>query len=334
MSILVTGGLGYIGSHTTVELLNSGEEVIVIDNLVNSKEVVVERINKITGKNVNFYNIDLLDEKKVDEVFKNNNIRSVIHFAALKAVEESCEKPLKYYTNNIMSTLILLNTMKKYNVKNLVFSSSATVYGKSEVMPAKEDFPLSATNPYGRTKVMIEEVLQDLYKADKSFNIALLRYFNPVGAHESGLIGEDAKGIPNNIMPYISKVAIGELKEVNVFGNDYDTKDGTGVRDYIHVVDLAKGHLKALEVLSKKPGLVTYNLGTGRGYSVLELIEAFSKASKRKIPYKIKGRREGDVAICYADTSKANKNLKWFATKDIYDMCKDTWRWQTNSIKG
>ena len=333
MSVLITGGMGYIGSHTVVELLNVGKDVIVIDNLCNSKESVKDRVEQITNKSIKFYNIDLLDKEETEKVFKENDIEQVIHFAALKAVGESVEKPLEYYNNNMIGTLNVLTLMKKYNVRDFVFSSSATVYGDAKEMPILEDFPLSVTNPYGRTKLMIEEILRDLYKSDSSWNIALLRYFNPVGAHESGLIGEEPNGIPNNIMPYLTKVAIGELEEVRVFGNDYDTIDGTGVRDYIHVVDLAKGHIKALEALEKNPGLIIYNLGTGKGYSVLELIEAFGKAAGKKIPYKIVGRRKGDVACCYADPSKANKELNWYAEKDIDDMCKDSWRWQQNNSK-
>ena len=334
MAVLVTGGLGYIGSHTTVELLNMGREVVVIDNLYNSKIVVKDRIEEITGKKIKYYNIDLLDREKVEEVFKENNIDSVINFAGYKAVGESSEIPLEYYDNNLTGALVVLKTMKKYNVRNFIFSSSATVYGSSKIMPLKEDFPLSVTNPYGRTKLITEDILRDLYKSDNSWNIGILRYFNPVGAHESGLIGEDPNGIPNNLMHYITKVAIGELSKVNVFGNDYDTVDGTGVRDYIHVVDLAKGHIKTLEALEKNPGLVTYNLGTGNGYSVLQLIEAFSKASGVEIPYEIVGRRQGDVAECYSDPSKANKELNWKAEKGIDDMCKDSWRWQSKNPKG
>ena len=334
MAVLVTGGLGYIGSHTTVELLNMGREVVVIDNLYNSKIVVKDRIEEITGKKIKYYNIDLLDREKVEEVFKENNIDSVINFAGYKAVGESSEIPLEYYDNNLTGALVVLKTMKKYNVRNFIFSSSATVYGSSKIMPLKEDFPLSVTNPYGRTKLITEDILRDLYKSDNSWNIGILRYFNPVGAHESGLIGEDPNGIPNNLMPYITKVAIGELSKVNVFGYDYDTVDGTGVRDYIHVVDLAKGHIKTLEALEKNPGLVTYNLGTGNGYSVLQLIEAFSKASGVEIPYEIVGRRQGDVAECYSDPSKANKELNWKAEKGIDDMCKDSWRWQSKNPKG
>ncbi len=334
MNILVTGGLGYIGSHTSVELLEAGHNVIVIDNLSNSKEIVKDKIKEITGKNIKFYKYDLLNSCDIEKVFEENNIDSVIHFAALKAVGESVEKPLEYYHNNITSTLHLLNVMRKFNVKNFVFSSSATVYGDSKIMPINEECELSFTNPYGGTKLMIEDILRDLYKSDNSWNIAILRYFNPVGAHESGLIGENPKGIPNNLMPYITKVAIGELEELSVFGDDYDTIDGTGVRDYIHVVDLAIGHIKALEKLETKPGLITYNLGTGNGYSVLQLVKAFSEASQREVKYKIVGRRAGDVAICYADATKANKELGWTAKRDIRDMCRDSWNWQSKNPKG
>ena len=332
MSILITGGLGYIGSHTAIELLNNGYDVIIADNLYNSEIIVLDKIEKITGKRPKFYKIDLLNEKDVEEIFKGNDIEAVIHFAAYKAVGESCEMPIEYYHNNITSTMVVLKMMKKYDVKKFVFSSSATVYGSSKVMPIKEEFPLSATNPYGRTKLIIEEILRDLYKLDSNWNIAILRYFNPVGAHESGEIGENPKGIPNNLMPYITKVAIGELEELSVFGNDYSTPDGTGVRDYIHVVDLAKGHVKALEKINTNSGLVTYNLGTGKGYSVLDLIKEFSKASGRKISYKIVGRRNGDIAICYADPRKANNELGWRAEKSIEEMCEDSWRWQKNNI--
>ncbi len=331
MTIFITGGLGYIGSHTTIELLNSGYDVIIADNLYNSKIVVLDKIKKITGKTPKFYKIDLLNEDDVERVFEENNIESVIHFAAYKAVGESCVLPIEYYHNNITSTMIVLKLMKKHGVKKFVFSSSATVYGNSEIMPIKEDFPLSATNPYGRTKLIIEDALRDLYKSDSNWDIAILRYFNPVGAHESGEIGEDPKGIPNNLMPYITKVAIGELKELSVFGNDYNTPDGTGIRDYIHVVDLARGHVKALEKINSNSGLVTYNLGTGKGYSVLELVKEFSKASGKQIPYKIVERRKGDIAICYADPSKANNELGWRAEKSIEEMCVDSWRWQRNN---
>lgn len=334
MNVLVTGGMGYIGSHTCVELLNEGHNVIVIDDLSNSKELVKDRIKEITGKAIKFYKYNLLNAGDVEKVFEENKIDSVIHFAAFKAVGESTQKPLEYYHNNITSTLVLLQIMRKFGVKNFVFSSSATVYGQSKIIPIHEGCELSATNPYGATKLMIEDILRDLYKSDNSWNIALLRYFNPVGAHESGLIGEDPSGIPNNLMPYITKVAIGELKELSVFGNDYDTKDGTGVRDYIHVVDLAIGHIKALDKLNENSGLVTYNLGTGNGYSVLELVEAFSKASGSPLPYKIVDRRPGDVAVCYADPKKANEELGWFATRNLDDMCRDSWNWQSKNPKG
>jgi len=334
MSVLVTGGMGYIGSHTTVELLKAGKEVIIIDNLCNSSIVVKDRIKEITGKEVKFYNIDLADKEAVKKVFEENSIESVIDFAALKAVGESVKNPLEYYMNNMVSFLVLLDIMKKNNVKNLVFSSSATVYGDAKTMPILESFPLTATNPYGRTKLMAEEILRDLAASDSSWNIAILRYFNPIGAHESGIIGEDPNGIPDNLMPYITKVAVGELKELSVFGNDYDTIDGTGVRDYIHVVDIAIGHIRALEKLETNSGLVTYNLGTGNGFSVLQLVKAFSKASGKEIPYKIAPRRAGDVAICYADPSKANKELNWKAERTLEQMCEDSWRWQKNNPKG
>lgn len=331
MAIFVTGGLGYIGSHTVIELLNIGYEVVIADNLYNSNIEVLDKIKKITGKLPRFYKVDLLNENDVEKIFKENNISSVIHFAAYKAVGESCAMPIEYYNNNIISTLVVLKMMKKYNVKKFVFSSSATVYGEAKVMPIKEEFELSATNPYGRTKLIIEDILRDVYTSDKNWNIAILRYFNPVGAHGSGEIGEDPKGIPNNLMPYISKVAAGELRELSVFGKDYNTPDGTGVRDYIHVVDLAIGHIKALEKLNSNPGLVIYNLGTGKGYSVLEMIKVFSEVSGKNIPYKIVERRSGDIAICYADPSKANNELGWTAEKSIEEMCKDSWRWQKNN---
>ena len=334
MAVLVSGGMGYIGSHTTVELLNQGYEVIIVDDLSNSKEVVLERIKEITGKLPKFYKINIMDKENLETVFKENKIDSVIHFAAFKAVGESVEIPIEYYHNNLTTTLVLLKLMKKHNVKNFVFSSSATVYGDAKIIPIMEDSPLSATNPYGATKLMIEDILRDVYKADKNMNIAILRYFNPVGAHASGIIGEDPNGIPNNLMPYITKVAIAELKELSVFGNDYNTPDGTGVRDYIHVVDLAKGHIKALEKLDTNSGLVTYNLGTGKGYSVLDLVKAFSKASGKEIPYKIVDRRAGDIGVCYADPKKANENLGWKAEKSIEEMCEDSWRWQSNNPKG
>lgn len=334
MSILVTGGAGYIGSHTVVELLNLDKEVIIVDNFSNSNPIVLDRIKDITGKKFKFYEIDTTNTEELEVVFKENNIDSVIHFAAYKAVGESVEKPLEYYSNNIINTLTVLNLMKKYNVKNFVFSSSATVYGDPHTCPITEDFPLSTTNPYGSTKLMIEDMLRDIAKADPRFNIAILRYFNPVGAHESGFIGEEPNGIPNNLMPYITKVAVGNLKELSVFGNDYNTHDGTGIRDYIHVVDLAKGHIKALDKLSTNCGLVTYNLGTGNGYSVLDMVKAFSKASGQEIPYKIVDRRPGDVAMCYADPTKANNELGWKAEFGIDRMCEDSWRWQSNNPNG
>ena len=334
MSILVTGGAGYIGSHACVELLKAGYEVVVIDNLSNSKEESIKRIREIAGKSVKFYKADLLDREALENIFNEQHIDSVMHFAGLKAVGESVSIPLKYYYNNITGTLILCEIMKKYGAKNLVFSSSATVYGDPHMVPISEDFPLSATNPYGRTKLMIEEILRDMYKADSDWNIAILRYFNPVGAHSSGKIGEDPNGIPNNLVPYITQVAIGKLKELKVYGNDYATPDGTGVRDYIHVVDLALGHLKALEKLEAKPGIVTYNLGTGKGFSVLEMVKAFSKASGREIPYKVTGRRPGDIAQCYADPSKAASELGWSAERTIEQMCADSWRWQITNPNG
>lgn len=334
MSILVTGGCGYVGSHACIELLNAGLEVIVIDNLSNSKQESLRRVQQITGKELKFYKTDLLDNGALEEIFKKERIEEVMHFAGLKAVGESVSIPLRYYQNNITGTLVLCEVMKKYGVKNLIFSSSATVYGNPHKMPITEDFPLSATNPYGRTKLMIEEILRDLYVSDQSWNIAILRYFNPVGAHLSGLLGEDPNGIPNNLVPYITQVAIGKLKEINVFGSDYATVDGTGVRDYIHVVDLVLGHLKALEKLKTNPGVVTYNLGAGRGYSVLEMIKSFSRASGREIPYKFVGRRTGDIAECYADSNKAKLELGWTTTKSMDEMCADSWRWQLNNPNG
>lgn len=325
MAVLVTGGAGYIGSHTCVELLNAGKEVVVIDNLCNSCEEALERVKKITGKELTFYQADLLDRKAVEEVFEKEKIESVIHFAGLKAVGESVQKPLEYYYNNITGTLVLCDVMRKYGVKKLVFSSSATVYGSPKTVPIKEDFPLSVTNPYGRTKLMLEDIFRDFYVADPEWNIILLRYFNPIGAHKSGLIGEDPKGIPNNLTPYITQVAVGKLKEVGVFGNDYNTPDGTGVRDYIHVVDLAIGHVKALKKLEEEPKVRTYNLGTGQGYSVLEVIKAFSKACGKDIPYVLKPRRAGDIATCYADASLAEKELGWKAERKLDEMCEDSW---------
>ena len=334
MNVLVTGGAGYIGSHTVVELLKLDDEVIIVDNFSNSNPIVLDRIREISNKDFKLYEVDTTKEEELEIVFKENKIDSVIHFAAYKAVGESVEKPLEYYSNNIINSLNVLNLMKKYNVKNFVFSSSATVYGNPHTCPITEDFPLSTTNPYGATKLMIEDMLRDIAKADSSVNIAILRYFNPVGAHESGLIGEEPNGIPNNLMPYITKVAVGKLKELSVFGDDYNTHDGTGVRDYIHVVDLAKGHIKALDKLKTNCGLVTYNLGTGNGYSVLDMVKAFSKASGQEIPYKIVDRRPGDVAMCYADPTKANNELDWKAEFGIDRMCEDSWRWQSNNPNG
>ena len=330
--ILVTGGCGYIGSHTVVELLDDNRDVIIVDNFSNSSPNVLDSIKEITNKNFKFYKIDITKEKDLEIIFKENKISSVIHFAALKAVGESVEKPLEYYYNNINSTLVLLKLMKKYNVKNFVFSSSATVYGSPKTLPINEDFPLSTTNPYGASKLIIENILKDICKADSSFNVAILRYFNPVGAHKSGLIGENPNGIPNNLMPYITKVSIGELPFLNVYGNDYDTHDGTGVRDYIHVLDLANGHLKALDKIHTSPGLVIYNLGTGNGYSVLDLVNTYSKVNNVDIPYKIVERRAGDIAKCFADPTKANKELNWSCKYNLEDMCKDSYTFQLNSI--
>ena len=334
MAVLVSGGMGYIGSHTTVELLNAGFEVVIADDLSNSKELVKDRIKNITGKDVKFYNVDLTDVEKTEKIFEENKIDSVIHFAAFKAVGESVEKPLEYYYNNITSALVVLKAMKKYGCRNFVFSSSATVYGDAKVVPITEDSPLSTTNPYGSTKLMIEDMLRDIAKAEPQFNIAILRYFNPVGAHKSGTIGEDPNGIPNNLMPYITQVAVGKRKELSVFGNDYDTHDGTGVRDYIHVVDLAKGHLKAVGKVLSSNGVEAYNLGTGIGYSVLDVVNSFEKASGQKVPYKIVERRAGDIATCYADATKALRELGWKAEKNLDDMCRDSWRWQKNNPNG
>ncbi len=334
MTILVTGGAGYIGSHTVLELLESGEEVIVIDNLSNSSEESLKRVQQITGKSVTFYRGDVLDRAMLVNIFEQHDIDAVIHFAGLKAVGESNQIPLSYYMNNVTSTLVLCDVMAQFSVKNLVFSSSATVYGDPASVPIDESFPTSATNPYGRSKLMVEEILADLYKSDNSWNIARLRYFNPVGSHESGLIGEDPNDIPNNLMPYISQVAVGKLTCLNVFGNDYPTPDGTGVRDYIHVVDLAQGHLKALQKLTTAPGLVTYNLGTGSGYSVLDMVAAFEQASGKKINYQFAPRREGDIAQCYAATDLAERELGWKAKRQVSEMTADTWRWQENNPNG
>lgn len=334
MSVLVTGGAGYIGSHACVELLLAGYEICVLDNLSNSKEEAINRIRRLTGRSFPFYKVDLLEKEALETIFSNEKIDAVMHFAGLKAVGESNSIPLRYYHNNITGTLVLLETMQKFGVKSMVFSSSATVYGDPHKVPIKENFPVSATNPYGRTKLMIEEILRDLYASDRTWNIALLRYFNPVGAHKSGLIGEDPNGIPNNLVPYIAQVAIGRRQALNVFGNDYPTVDGTGVRDYIHVLDLVEGHLKALEKLKSNPGIVTYNLGTGKGYSVLQMAEAFSKASGKKIPCCITERRPGDIAVCYADPTKANEELGWCAKRGIDEMCTDSWNWQVNNPNG
>lgn len=334
MRILVTGGAGYIGSHTCVELLQGGYEVVVIDNLSNSKEESLRRVEELAGRSLEFHKVDLLDKAGLRVVFESSPVEAVIHFAGLKAVGESVQKPLEYFHNNVTGTLVLCQVMKEYQVRNLVFSSSATVYGDPHTVPITEDFPLSVTNPYGRSKLMIEEILGDLYKADPSWNIGILRYFNPIGSHPSGSIGEDPNGVPNNLVPYIARVAVGKYPYVRVFGNDYPTPDGTGIRDYIHVVDLAIGHLRALEKLENNPGLVTYNLGTGRGYSVLEVLAAFEKACGKPIPHRIIERRPGDIAACFADPSKARQELGWQAERGIEEMCADVWRWQSGNPDG
>ena len=335
MAILVTGGAGYIGSHTVVELQNAGYEVVVLDNLVNSSRKSLLRVEKITGKKVPFYEADILDREALEQIFAKEAIDAVIHFAGLKAVGESVAKPWEYYHNNISGTLTLVDVMRKHGVKNLIFSSSATVYGDPAVIPITEECPKGqCTNPYGWTKSMLEQILSDIQKADPEWNVVLLRYFNPIGAHQSGLIGENPNGIPNNLMPYITQVAVGKLKELGVFGNDYDTPDGTGVRDYIHVVDLAVGHVKALKKIEEKAGLCIYNLGTGTGYSVLDIVKNFEEATGVKIPYVIKDRRPGDIAVCYADASKAKAELGWEAKYGIRDMCADSWRWQSNNPNG
>lgn len=333
MAILITGGAGYIGSHTAIELLNNNREIIIVDNFSNSKKEVLEKIKQITNKNFKYYEIDYKDEDKLNKIFKENKIEAVMNFAGFKAVGESVQKPLEYYENNISGAITLLKIMKKHNVKKFIFSSSATVYGNPEKVPITEESKTGGTtNPYGTTKLFIEQILKDLYKSDNSWDIAILRYFNPVGSHESGLIGEEPNGIPNNLMPYIVRVAKGQLKELSIFGNDYDTKDGTGVRDYIHVVDLARGHIKALEKLEKEnQGLYIYNLGTGRGYSVLDMVKAFEKATGQKVQYKITERRAGDIAICYSDPTKAKQELNWTATKTLEDMCRDSWKYIQNS---
>ncbi len=334
MHILVTGGAGYIGSHTCVQLLEAGYEVTVVDNLANSSKESIKRVEEITGKKINFYEKDLVNKEDLRQIFKENKFDAAIHFAGLKAVGESVALPLKYYQTNLISTLNLCEIMSEFGVKKLVFSSSATVYGKPKSVPIREDFPLSCTNPYGRTKLMIEEILRDLAVADKEWDIAILRYFNPVGAHPSGKIGEDPKDIPNNLLPYVAQTAIGKREYVHVFGNDYDTPDGTGVRDYIHVDDLANGHLCALRKISSPVGVVTYNLGTGNGYSVLDMIKAFSKACGHDVPYKIEARRPGDIDSCYADPSFAKAEIGFEATRNLEDMCRDAWRWQSQNPNG
>ena len=333
MKVLVTGGAGFIGSHTVVELLDAGYEVVVVDNLSNASEESLRRVKEITGKSFDFYVADVRDRAKLEEIFSAHNVDWVIHFAGLKAVGESVQKPVLYYDNNLISTLVLLETMEKFGVRNFVFSSSATVYGEPERLPLDEDCRLMTTNPYGTTKLMQEQMLKDLYRADNRWNIALLRYFNPVGAHPSGRIGEDPKGIPNNLMPYVAQVASGKLQKIGVFGNDYPTPDGTGVRDYIHVVDLARGHVAAIAKL-REPGVHIYNLGTGNGYSVLDMIHAFEKACGKKLPYEIKPRRAGDVPACYASSKKAEEELGWKAQYDLEDMCRDQWNWQKNNPNG
>ena len=327
MAVLVTGGAGFIGSHTAVELLNSGKDIVIVDNFSNSKPKALDAIRKITGKDFKFYEINYLDREKLEKVFEENEIEAVLNFAGYKAVGESVKKPLEYYENNISGCIVLLETMRKYNVKKFVFSSSATVYGQPERIPLTEDCKVGGTtNPYGTSKLFIEQILKDLYNSDNSWDICILRYFNPVGAHESGLIGEEPQGVPNNLMPYVVRVAAGELKELSVFGNDYDTPDGTGVRDYIHVVDLAKGHICALNKLDKEgSGLFIYNLGTGTGYSVLDMVKAFEQITGKKVPYKIAPRRAGDIATCYSDPTKAKEELGWTAEKGIKEMCEDSW---------
>ena len=335
MHVIVTGGAGYIGSHTCLELLNAGYQVTVIDNLCNASRESIKRVEGLTGKPIAFFEVDLVDRNRLQEVFTQTpNAQAVIHFAGLKAVGESVQRPLLYYQNNLFSTLNLCQIMQEQGVKNLVFSSSATVYGDPATVPIKESFPLSCTNPYGRTKLMSEEILRDLHLADPQWNVALLRYFNPVGSHQSGRIGEDPNGIPNNLVPYIAQVAAGKLQHLSIFGNDYPTLDGTGVRDYIHVVDLAIGHLRALEKLKENPGVITYNLGTGQGHSVLDMVKAFAFASGRQIPYRITDRRAGDIARCYADPTLAREELGWKARFGIKEMCEDTWRWQLANPEG
>lgn len=335
MSILVTGGAGFIGSHTCVELLEAGYEVVVVDNLYNASRKSMDRIEQITGKKPTFYEADILDREALNKIFEKEQIDSVIHFAGLKAVGESVAKPIEYYYNNIAGTLVLCDVMRKHNVKNIVFSSSATVYGDPAFIPITEECPKGKiTNPYGQTKGMLEQVLEDIHVSDPEWNVILLRYFNPIGAHKSGLIGEDPKGIPNNLVPYVAQVAIGKLECLGVFGDDYDTPDGTGVRDYIHVVDLAKGHVAAIRKLEEKKGVLIYNLGTGKGYSVLDVVHAFEKACGKKIPYAVKPRRPGDIATCYADPAKAKAELGWEAENGIEEMCADSWKWQSMNPNG
>ena len=334
MAILITGGAGYIGTHAMVEFLEAGKEIVCVDNFSNSKPEALERVRKITGKDFKFYKVDLLDRDALEQVFKENKIESCIHFAGLKAVGESCEKPLLYYHNNLTSTFILCDLLSKYGAKKIVFSSSATVYGKPASVPITEDFPTSTTNPYGETKLMIERILTDLYAADNEWSISILRYFNPIGAHKSGLIGEDPKGIPNNLLPYVAQVATGKRECLSVFGNDYNTHDGTGVRDYIHVVDLAKAHLKAIERAEKVTGVEKFNVGTGEGYSVLDIVKAYEKTTGAKVNYKIVARRPGDIDECYADPKKAYEVLGWKAENTIEDMCRDSYRWQSNNPDG
>lgn len=334
MAILLPGGAGFIGSHTAVELLNAGKEIIILDNFSNSKPEAIKAIKEITGKDFKFYEIDYTDREKLESIFESNNIEAVINFAGYKAVGESVQKPIEYYTNNISGALVLLDTMRKYGCKKFIFSSSATVYGAPQKMPITEEFETGGTtNPYGTTKLFIEQILKDIYKSDNDWDICILRYFNPVGAHKSGLIGEEPKGIPNNLMPYVSRVAAGILQELSIFGNDYNTPDGTGVRDYIHVVDLAQGHVKALQKLEKEEtGLYIYNLGTGTGYSVLDMVHAFEKSTGKKVPYKIAPRRAGDIAMCYADPKKAKEELGWEATKTLEDMCRDSWNYTKSQM--
>lgn len=328
MSVLVTGGAGYIGSHTAVELLNAGKDIVIIDDFSNSKPEVLENIKKITGKDFKFYEMDYADREKLEKVFEENSIDSVMNFAGFKAVGESTKKPIEYYINNVSGALVLFDTMRKYNVKKFVFSSSATVYGPENPIPYKEDMPVgTASSPYGSTKIFIEQILKDIYKADNEWSVALLRYFNPIGSHESGLLGEEPQGIPNNLMPYIVRVACGQLKELSVFGGDYDTPDGTCIRDYLHVVDLAKGHIKALDKLNEGNGVYIYNLGTGIGYSVLDVVNTFMKATGKDVPYKITERRAGDLPAFYADATKAEKELGWKAEKSLEDMCRDSWHY-------